>query len=468
MSSFGKAWDLLEYVNSPDNHLNEDDPLIFPPFQESPYEERKKRAPEGAEYYPNGTMVLQDSMGKKIFLPPGWIKFGGYRVDHDGVRHYIWHVWETSPVHLPETDNTPFYGLNFADDVIFGHGGNDGIYGLYGNDRLNGGTGNDYLNGGEGSDTLIGGSGNDNIIGGEDDDIGFGGSGNDTLDGGIGTDTLLGGSGNDYLNGQDGNDHLFGESGNDTLSGGNGNDTLVGGAGNDTLYGGAGNDVFVFNRGDGQDTIQMLDDVNGIDTLSFGIDISLDDLRLEKSGNDLIIRVGTGEDQVKQVNWFYSSATAYRMDRFTFSDGTTLDPLGLLAEKPVYSFGSEKADMLHGYEGVDIMLGGEGNDYLNGQDGNDHLFGESGNDTLSGGNGNDTLVGGAGNDTLYGGAGNDVFVFNRGDGQDTIQMLDDVNGIDTLSFGTAISLADLRLEKSSNDLIIHVGTGEDQVKFLNP
>ena len=156
------------------------------------------------------------------------------------------------------------------------------------------------------------------------------------------------------------------------------------------------------------------------------------------------------------------------MDRFTFSDGTTLNPLELLAEKPVYSFGSEKADMLHGYEGVDIMLGGEGNDYLNGQDGNDHLFGESGNDTLSGGNGNDTLVGGAGNDTLYGGAGNDVFVFNRGDGQDTIQMLDDVNGIDTLSFGTAISLADLRLEKSSNDLIIHVGTGEDQVKFLNP
>ena len=232
------------------------------------------------------------------------------------------------------------------------------------------------------------------------------------------------------------------------------------------MYGSAGNDVFVFNLGDGQDMIQA-DDVNGIDTLSFGIDISLDDLRLEKSGNDLTIRVGTGEDQVKLISWFHSNATAYRMDRFTFSDGTTLNPLELLAEKPVYSFGSEKADMLHGYEGVDIMLGGEGNDYLNGQDGNDHLFGESGNDTLLGGNGNDTLVGGAGNDTLYGSAGNDVFVFSLGDGQDMIQA-DDAEGVDTLSFGAGITLADLQLEMAgSYDLVIKVGPDGDQVRLMN-
>ena len=51
---------------------------------------------------------------------------------------------------------------------------------------------------------------------------------------------------------------------------------------------------------------------------------------------------------------------------------------------------------------------------------NDTLTGTSGSDTILGQAGDDTLTGGLGNDTLQGGLGSDTYVFNLGDGQDTI------------------------------------------------
>ena len=54
----------------------------------------------------------------------------------------------------------------------------------------------------------------------------------------------------------------------------------------------------------------------------------------------------------------------------------------------------------------------------------DHLTTASGDDILRGRKGNDVLEGGEGNDRLFGGNGNDVFVFNTGDGQDTIMDFD--------------------------------------------
>jgi len=68
----------------------------------------------------------------------------------------------------------------------------------------------------------------------------------------------------------------------------------------------------------------------------------------------------------------------------------------------------------------ELMLGQGGIDLLKGAGGNDILWGEAGNDYLFGGDGEDWLVGGENNDFLVGGAGADVYVFNPGDGQDTI------------------------------------------------
>jgi len=62
------------------------------------------------------------------------------------------------------------------------------------------------------------------------------------------------------------------------------------------------------------------------------------------------------------------------------------------------------------------------------------ITGTDAGETLTGTAGDDTIIGGRGNDVLLGGAGNDVFVWNPGDGSDTI---DGQAGFDTLQFNGA-------------------------------
>ncbi|MFC3645397.1 calcium-binding protein, partial [Planctobacterium marinum] len=61
--------------------------------------------------------------------------------------------------------------------------------------------------------------------------------------------------------------------------------------------------------------------------------------------------------------------------------------------------------------GNDILIGGHGDDLLEGGGGDDIIYGGFGDDTLSGGDGSDHLEGGLGNDT---------YIYNSGDGIDTI------------------------------------------------
>ncbi|HHT0104433.1 TPA: calcium-binding protein, partial [Raoultella planticola] len=90
------------------------------------------------------------------------------------------------------------------------------------------------------------------------------------------------------------------------------------------------------------------------------------------------------------------------------------------AVKAMLLAGTEAAQSLQAYrEGSEIHAGG-GNDVLTGDNGNDALYGEAGDDTLDGSFGNDLLSGGTGNDLLKGGYGDDTYLFNAGDGQDTI------------------------------------------------
>lgn len=135
-----------------------------------------------------------------------------------------------------------------------GTSGNDTLVGTNGSDVLEGGFGNDQLHGLNGHDTLIGGSGSDTLMGG---------NGNDKLDGGFDNDTLHGGNGNDHL------DAGFGD------------DVLIGGQGNDALKGGMGNDTYIFNLGDGQDTIH---DSLGKDILKIN-GLRLSDVLFTHEGN---------------------------------------------------------------------------------------------------------------------------------------------------------------------------------------
>ncbi len=160
-----------------------------------------------------------------------------------------------------------------------------------------------------GVDTMQGGDGSDRLFGDDGDDFLFGEAGSDILEGGVGADNLDGGSGRDaasYMGsaigvtvdmmnagantgdatgdsfvsiealwGSSFDDNLFGDNGDNMLVGSYGDDVLTGRGGNDLLQGGQGNDVFMFNNGDGNDTIMDfiagsgLDDVVNVSDFGF-------------------------------------------------------------------------------------------------------------------------------------------------------------------------------------------------------
>jgi Ca2+-binding RTX toxin-like protein len=200
--------------------------------------------------------------------------------------------------------------------------------------------------------------------------------------------------------------------------------------------------------GDGQDVIQF-DYTNGVDVLSFGGSIGLNDIRLVRSGNDLTVRVGTGDDQITLTDWYRSGWDIYRLDRFSFADGTVLTLQELISRHPVQ--------------------GDLGNDSLVGNDGiNDILWGLEGNDTLEGYGGNDTLNGGAGNDTLTGGAGNDTYLFGRGYGTDTVIENDATAGnTDVARFLADIAEDQLWFRQVGNNLEVSVIGTTDTLTLQN-
>ena len=98
-----------------------------------------------------------------------------------------------------------------------------------------------------------------------------------------------------------------------------------------------------------------------------------------------------------------------------------------------------RTSSLNANGGDDVITAGNGLATLiqltiDGGAGNDTITGGDGNDTLLGGDGNDLVTGGRGNDTALLGAGDDTFVWNPGDGSDTVEGQ---AGIDTLLFNGA-------------------------------
>jgi Ca2+-binding RTX toxin-like protein len=105
-----------------------------------------------------------------------------------------------------------------------------------------------------------------------------------TIEGGNGNDRLVGGAGAVTIDGGNGNDALFGGTGNEKLLGGNGNDSIDGNKGNDSAFLGNGNDTFIWDPGDGSDTIEG---ENGKDTMVFnGADV-VDTVNLVADGSHL-------------------------------------------------------------------------------------------------------------------------------------------------------------------------------------
>jgi len=231
---------------------------------------------------------------------------------------------------------------NASDNVLTGNSGNNTLTGAAGNDTLDGGSaGTDSLVGGLGNDTYVvarttgititenANEGVDTVSASVTHTLGanieilfqtgstaINGTGNtlanllrgnsavNTLVGGGGADILEGGGGNDILSNTSGNTLLNGGSGTDTLTGAAGNDLLIGGIGNDALTTGAGADIIVFNKGDGVDTVAASTTTDN--TLSLGGGTTYADLVFQKSGTDLILKIGA-TDQITFVGYYSGS-----------------------------------------------------------------------------------------------------------------------------------------------------------------
>ncbi|MBP9714083.1 MAG: calcium-binding protein, partial [Sterolibacterium sp.] len=261
------------------------------------------------------------------------------------------------------------------------------------------------------------------------------------------------GAGNDAVSGGFGDDTLDGEGGDDTLSGGSGNDILNGGAGNDVLDGGTGNDTYVLRKGSGADVIQNYDWIDGrVDTIEFVDVVSTEVTVLQCYGGDLVIEYGAGGDRVTVSGLFNSPD--YAVQQIKFSNNVTYMVAELLESQPIMLTDENDSLNLNSYRAH--VMAGAGDDTVWGCSGNDTLDGEGGDDALIGDSGNDILNGGAGNDVLDGGDGNDTYVFNLGDGADTISETasEAYGAADMLQLGAGLSSANTQIVRNGQDLLL--------------
>lgn len=297
-------------------------------------------------------------------------------------------------------------------------------------------------------------------------------------------DSEVGSAGADAVQGADGNDIILGFGGNDRLHGGDGNDRIVGGGGDDILSGEIGADTYVFNRGDGRDTISNWDNDDfgrNKDTLEFGKDIKVSDVEAVRDGFDVVLKIKGTNDVVRVVNFLVKGGTdANAIELFKFADGTVwtaqkvMGWVGAPTNEVDYLIGTASADTIKALAGNDEVHSLGGNDNI---DGGDVVFGEAGNDTLEGGkdddslwggDGNDTLVGGAGDDYLMGGMGSDTYSFAIGWGKDTINDNSfeklGVTKKDVISFAEGIAPSDITVWRNeTNDLVLSHTNGNDQI-----
>ena len=415
--------------------------------------------------------------------------------------------------------NISAYLKNFGDLNVYITNGNDTINGTSGNDYIDGLSGNDVIYGNDGDDILVGNAGNDRLIGGNGNDtyIFNAGWGNDTIDNSSNDDpsscedtiqfgsdifvddivierqendlilstqdgsntlrvfsyfveagatnntikyikfadgttwtyedvrlawnqnpvsvdggvTLEGNDDANSLSGGSGNDILIGNGGNDNISAGSGNDTILAGTGDDYINGGSGNDSYYYNYGDGMDTIS---DNGNFDVIVFNRGIDPEKLVYRNEGNDLRIMIDGSETQGVLIKNFFSSID-YKIEELHFADNVVirLSEIGLvLTQKNI-------------------------GETVTGTEFGDTIYANDGFDTVNAGKGDDIIIGGKGNDQLNGGEGNDTYIYNIGDGLDTIsnyQNSSTEGRNDKIKFGEGIKFSDLTFRKNGNDLII--------------
>lgn len=410
--------------------------------------------------------------------------------------------------------------INVGDDTgrnnIFGTSASETLTGSDNRDGLFGGDGDDLLLGLDEEDTFVGGRGNDTMIGSPDneddlnflwdtvnytraeDDGVFNGVtvdlANETATDPYGdTDTLIdiervfGTQFNDLLIGSDDDDRFDPKGGNDTIHGGIGTDDRVLYQIADDFGGTQGIDVTFSQTVEGDGVVNVdpwgdTDVFTGIEMLTgtkFDDKIigGIGDQRLRAfEGNDTIDG-GDGRDLFE-----YSGDANYGGFGGVVVDLENLNAQGYAEVTDGFGDtdflkniedirGTGTDDVIRGDAADNRLIGNAGDDLLAGRDGNDRLEGRLGNDTLEGGAGEDDLIGDFGADSLIGGTGSDFmrgggdadhFVFNAGDGFDTVA---DFNVGEDLLVLNGVTVSGFREEDvgggSGPDTILELSTGDE-------
>ncbi len=218
---------------------------------------------------------------------------------------------------------------------------------------------------------------------------------------------------------------ILGTDGDDMLIGTNGADTFIAGTGNDRQEGLGGNDTYIFNSGDGQDTVSEASSFNTTDTIVF-TDYNLADATFtDIDQNSYTITFENG-DSVTVENGLTNEFT--RVEVLEFADQSL-------------SFTQILTTL------VDAQS----------TDGDDLIIGTTFDDVLSGG---------AGNDRITGLGGNDIYEFSTGDGQDTIAESSSFNTNDTLRF-TDYNLADATFSVTDKNTYVVSFENGDSVTVEN-
>ena len=340
-------------------------------------------------------------------------------------------------------------GTNAANSIIGGTK-NDTIDGGAGDDTLTGGLGNDLFVYSGGKDIITDyGVGTDKIsttsdftsylIDSEDIIFNFGGENSLKVQNGVGKSLNINGVAKNFTTEgifnskntavtlkSDATTYTAGETV-VTIDGSQTNGvTVTGNIKNNRFYAGSGADVFVYEHneytvktvtadgvsektlhGSGSDIIYNYSDG---DKISLGSDVVLKNGYMKNA--DFVCRVDDGYITVKNASTvaFTQGDKDFEFNGEVFVSGDSVSiPATFVSE---YNLDENTKNLDATMRTSAIKLTGNEKD--------NSIVGSAKNDTIYGGAGADSLWGGKGNDTLYGGDGSDTFIFQSGEGTDTI------------------------------------------------
>jgi len=205
-------------------------------------------------------------------------------------------------------------------------------------------------------------------------------------------------------------------------------DRIEGRGGDDSLTGDTGSDTYIYNPGDGNDTIIEAPDRHTRDTLVFGAGINAADVSFapaSSGSHDIVLTIAHDGATITLVNQLGTHGRG--IEQIVFGDGETW-----------------LRTQIAQAAGVALNL----------------VTGDDSGQTLNGTGGDDILEGGAGDDLLRGGSGYDIYVWGAGNGNDTISEIGGRRDIDTVQF-TGLASSDVSITRTGADLFVTINaTGE--------